>query len=307
LSDTTAAGAPTCYRHPGRETYIRCQRCGRPICPDCMREASVGFQCPDCIAEGRRTTRQPRRSLRGTLGWNRPGATPVTWVLIAINVVVFVLIRVIDSHVFLYDLMLHGQGICDAGRQGAFVGVPREACVGHGVHYLPGVSDGAYWQLVTTMFTHQQIWHIATNMFSLYFVGSALEPALGKARFLALYLISGLAGSAMVYWVADPNQPTLGASGAIFGLLGALLVFLIKARQPLQQVLFLLALNFAITFTIPGISWGAHVGGFLGGVATGAIFAYTRADRRRPLQLTGLVGVAVIIAISVIARTAALA
>jgi membrane associated rhomboid family serine protease len=218
-----------------------------------------------------------------------------------------VAIQVGQSSRLLYGLMQHTWSICVL-RGGDRIGpaLHQEVCSKFGGGFVPGIADGGYWELLTSVFTHQQIWHIATNMFSLYVLGSQLEPGLGKARYLALYLLSGLSGSAMVYWVADPGTPTLGASGAIFGLLGAILIFFLKARQPLQQVLFLLVLNFAITFTVPGISWGAHVGGFLGGAAVGGVLAYTGGVRRRRLQLAGLVGVGVAIVIALAARTAVL-
>ena len=275
----------------------------------------MGFQCPDCIAEGRRTTRQPRRSVRSRLGWNRPGAAPVTMILIAINVLVWAAINVSGRYGSrLYELFAFRQRASCASDDGGIYPIAdtqaRCALVhrltGQSAHWVLGVSDGAPWQLLTSVFTHVELWHIGANMFSLYVVGTQLEPALGKLRFLAIYLLSGLAGSALVYWVADPTVPTVGASGAIFGLLGAIMVFYLKARQPLQQIIILLVINFAITFTIPGISWGAHVGGFIGGAAAGGVLAYTRADRRRRQQLGGLIGIALVIVGAVIVRTAVL-
>ncbi len=181
---------PTCYRHADRETHIRCQRCDRPICPDCMRQASVGFQCPECVKEGARTTRQARTAYGG----RRP-TTPglVTSTLIGINLVVFALIIV--------------TGGADGVARWAFALLPvgGPAPVNGQLEIVKGVSDGAYWQLVTSMFTHIQLLHIGFNMLALYILGPQLELMLGRVRFLALYLLSGLVGSAAVYWWSDPS------------------------------------------------------------------------------------------------------
>ena len=292
---------PVCYRHPGRESHIRCQRCDRPICPDCMRDASVGFQCPDCIAEGRRTTRTARTSYGGL----RPGNAAITsFTLIGINVAVW--LAVIASGNSLVDwLALHARGFCNAS--GGSFGVSQHLCeTTPGASWVPGVADGGWWQLITSAFTHQAVLHIGFNMFALYALGPQLEMALGRVRFLALYLLSALAGSALVYWAAPEYQPTLGASGAVFGLMGALLVIALKMRVNPQQVLMWIGINFVLTFTISNISWQGHLGGFVGGVLCAVALVYAPRRRRTAVQVAGLVLIGVVIAGAIIARTAVL-
>jgi membrane associated rhomboid family serine protease len=302
------AGVPTCYRHPGRESHIRCQRCSRPICPDCMRDAAVGFQCPSCVAEGRRTTRQARTAYGGLRPTN---ASITTLVLIAINLAVWVAIRATGGQGSrLYDLLaLSEGGRCTAGG-GYYPGVTTESICAQlpGTEWFAGVADGAYWQLLTSAFTHVEILHIAMNMISLYLLGPQLEMVLGRVRFVALYLISGLAGSALVYWAAGAGSTTAGASGAIFGLLAAIVVVTLKIGGNLQQIVPVLAINAIITFTVPQISWQGHVGGFVGGlVVTGVLVYAPRGSRRTAFQVSGLVTVTALIALAVIARSAMLA
>ena len=155
--------------------------------------------------------------------------------------------------------------------------------------WVHGVSDGAYWQLLTSMFTHVEIWHIGFNMLALWFLGPQLELAIGRARFLALYLISALAGSTLVYWVAPVDGSTLGASGAIFGLMGALLVLAFKVGGHVQPILMWIGLNFLITVVGRGfISWQGHLGGFLGGALIALVLAYSPRSHRALWQSLGL-------------------
>ena len=170
-----------------------------------------------------------------------------------------------------------------------------------------GVAAGDYYQLLTSMFTHVQVLHIGFNMFALWVLGPQLEIVLGRARYLALYLLSGLAGSAMVYWFSNPTMPTLGASGAIFGLMGALLVLAFKVRADMNQLLMWIGLNVAVTFFGRGtISWQGHLGGFLGGVVLGVIVAYAPRERRTAWQVAGFAAVSLLVVLAVAARTAAL-
>jgi membrane associated rhomboid family serine protease len=281
--------APSCYRHTGRETWIRCQRCERPICPDCMNPASVGFQCPECVKEGARSTRQGRTAYGGV----RP-AVPgrVTLMLIGLNVLAFVLVQ--------------------ASGGGNGTALPRLALIPVGDVYLvdgrptlvDGVSDGAVWQLVTAMFTHVQLWHIGFNMLALYILGPQLEMVLGRARFLALYLLSGLTGSAFVYWLAEERSVTVGASGAIFGLMAALLVVAVKVRGDVQALLTLVAVNVVITVLGAGfISWQGHLGGFVGGLLLALVLVFAPRARRTAWQLAGLSAVGVLLAVAVVVRT----
>ncbi|MBI2245002.1 MAG: rhomboid family intramembrane serine protease [Nocardioides sp.] len=300
---TPPAGVPTCYRHPGREAHIRCQRCDRPICPDCMRDAAVGFQCPECVAEGRKSTRAGRTAFGGL----RPGnAGTTSFVLIGINALVWLMILASggSSSRVLAWLELRPNGLC-LNAAGGF-DTSRAVCSGRG-EWLPGVYDGAYWQLLTSTFTHVQPLHIAFNMFALYVLGPQLELAIGRIRFLALYLLSGLTGSALVYWASPEFQATVGASGAIFGLMGALLVVAYKMRANTQQILMWIGINFVFTVVVSNISWQGHLGGFLGGLVIAAILVYAPRGPKRPwFQVSGLVLVAALTAVAVVLRTAAL-
>lgn len=277
--------APVCYRHPKKETWISCQRCGRPICPDCMRDASVGFQCPDCVKEGARSTRQTKATYGGARVHD---ASRTTIALIALNALVFLAVRSDSS--LLDRLALLPQ----SSRRGA--------------QLIEGVSGGAYWEVATSVFLHYAVAHIAFNMLALYFLGPMLEQVLGRARFLAVYLGSGLVGSATVMWFANPNGQTLGASGAVFGLMGALVVVALKIGADSRQILFWIGLNLAFTFFIgTNISWQGHVGGLLGGVAISALIVYAPRQRREVVQWSG---VALVVALAVVAigvRAAALA
>jgi membrane associated rhomboid family serine protease len=293
------AGVSTCYRHPDREAYIRCQRCDRFICPDCMRPAAVGFQCPECVKEGSKETRSGRTAYGGL----RPTDASITsMVLIAINVGVWIAILATGGATsrLVSWLALQPRGLCVSPLQ------VQEAtglsCPSGSVLY-PGVSDGAYWQLVTSMFTHVQLWHIGFNMLALWVLGPQLEAAIGRWRFVALYFLSGLAGSALVYW---GDRGAYGASGAIFGLMGALLVLAIKIRGDVRGVVTWIAVNFVITFVfVSSISWEGHVGGFVGGTACGAVLVFApRGPRRTAFQVAGLTVIALLIALAIVVRSA---
>ncbi|HQR26799.1 MAG TPA: rhomboid family intramembrane serine protease [Nocardioides sp.] len=295
-------GVPTCYRHPGRETYIICQRCERPICPDCMRDAAVGFQCPSCVSDGARAT----RSGRTAYGGQRPAnAATTSLVLIAINAAVWLLVLATGggSSSWVLRLALSPLGRCVAGDY-YFPGATATACGAAGHQWYPGVADGAWWQLITSAFTHVQVWHIAFNMIALWFLGPQLELAIGRARFLALYLGSALTASAVVYWGASPHSMTLGASGAIFGLMGALLVVALKVGGNVQQILFWIGLNFVITVAGSSfISWQGHLGGFLGGAAIAGILVYAPRERRTAWQAAGISGLLLVTLVAIAVRT----
>lgn len=291
-------GAPTCYRHPGREAHIRCQRCERPICPDCMTAASVGFQCPECVREGKRT----QRPLRTTYGGLRPAAPGfVTMVIIAINAAVWLAVTASGRGTgrLVSILELRPRGICAVGQQG--FDVTRGVCSVNGGTWYPGVSDGAYWQLLSSTFTHVEILHIGFNMFALWVLGPQLEHAFGRARFVALYLVSGLAGSALVYAASPEFQATLGASGAIFGLMGALLVVALRTRTSVSSILVWIGINAVLTLSVANISWQGHLGGFIGGLLISAVIVWAPRAQRALVQWGGIgvitTGVAVVIAV----------
>lgn len=288
LSQPPATGTtPYCYRHPDRETYVACQRCGRPICPDCMRSASVGFQCPECVREGASQSRVPRTAFGGRVDLQ---SSVLTGTLIAINVVVFLLVN------------STGGVTGSIGRR--LVEIPDSSRYPPGLHF-EGVAQGAYWQLVTATFTHFAILHIALNMFGLWIFGTFLEQQLGRWRFLALYLITGLVGSVAVY-VLVPDSLTYGASGSVFGLFGAAFVLLLKQKRDVTQLVVLLVLNLFISFTVPNISWQAHIGGLLAGLALGGVFAYAPRQQRTVLHMAALAALVIGSVAVVVLRTASL-
>jgi membrane associated rhomboid family serine protease len=296
---------PHCYRHPDRETHIGCQRCGRPICPDCMNQAAVGFQCPSCVHEGSRTQRPVRTTFGG-----RPSADPTltSKILIAVNVVVWLLILAAGERAggWLERLALSPVGRCVAPPPLTAVGEQR--CASLGYSWIDGVATGAWWQPVTSMFTHHAMLHIGFNMLALWILGPQLEAVIGRLRFLALYFVSGLAGSATVLYLTPPYVPTIGASGAVFGLMGALLVVAVKMRADYTQILFWIGLNVAITiFGGARISWQGHLGGLVGGVLIALVLAYAPRANRRRWQAAGIGGIAAMVLAALVAGPALLA
>lgn len=283
---------PTCYRHPDRETWIRCQRCERPICPDCMTSAAVGFHCPHCVKEGNRGSRQ----LKTPYGGQRVADPRITtFVLIGVNVLVWLAIqvnggggsRLVDRLALLPDSAIRRLS------DGSLVEVR-------------GVDDGAWWQIVTSTFAHVEPLHLGFNMLALYFLGPMLENVLGRWRFLALYLVSGIAGSAAVMLLSDVNGQTLGASGSIFGLMGALAVIALKVRGQVQSILMWIGLNLVLTFTIGGISWQGHIGGLVSGALLGAAMVYAP-RRNRAFWQWSATGLVLLVSLALIAiRTVAL-
>jgi membrane associated rhomboid family serine protease len=277
--DTTGA-PPVCYRHPGRETYVRCSRCDRPICPDCMISASVGFQCPECVREGNRDVR-PARTVFG--GRVHGDTALVTKSLIAVNLGVFLLtLAAGDAFV----------------RQFALIAVDPLGGT--------GVAQGGWYRLLTSMFLHQQVLHIGLNMFALWMFGPPLEALLGRLRFLALYLLCGLAGSAVSYAFNPPFQGALGASGAIFGLVGAAVVADRRMRANLAGIVIYLAVLLLPGFLIQGIDWRAHLGGLAAGLVLGLVFAYAPRGNRTAYQLAAGAAVVAAVVTLVVTRTAAL-
>ncbi|RPK47756.1 Rhomboid protease AarA [Streptomyces sp. ADI92-24] len=282
-------GPVTCYRHPGREASIRCTRCDRPVCPDCMVSASVGFQCPDCVRQGSGTGHSPAAARPRTIAGGSVAADPrlITKILLGINVAVFV--AVLANSALVGDLVL-------LGRANFYYGGPPE-----------GIAEGQWYRLVTSMFLHQEVWHIAFNMLGLWWLGGPLEAALGRARYLALYMLSGLAGSALTYWLAEPNQPSLGASGAIFGLLGATAVLMRRLNYDMRPVFALLAINLVITFNPwGGIAWQAHVGGLIAGTLIAIGMVHAPRERRNLVQYGTCAAALVVVVLIVVLRTASL-
>ncbi|MCL2553390.1 MAG: rhomboid family intramembrane serine protease [Actinomycetia bacterium] len=254
-----------CYRHPDRETGIRCTRCDKPICPECMVNASVGFQCRDCVSQRGGTHVQPRTIAGGSVS-----ADPflVTKILIGLNILVFVLELAVGERL-VGDLGLYAKCV-DLQTLG-----PARC----------GVSDGEWYRVLTSAFVHDRTnpMHIIFNMLSLWWIGAPLEQRLGRARYLALYFVSALGASAAVLVIA-PGSLTIGASGAIFGLFGATAVYMRRMRYDMRPVLVLLALNIVFSFTWTNISWQGHLGGLLTGTVVAIGMLYAPRDRRALVQ-----------------------
>ena len=238
-----------CYRHPDRATALRCTRCERYICGDCMRGASVGQHCVDCASAGATQVRRPRPMVRTAAG------TPVvTYGLIAMSVLAFV------------AQMLPGQSDTQW------------------VLWSPAVADGQVYRLVTSAFLHYGPMHLLLNMWALYVVGPPLESLLGRTRFSALYLLSALGGSVAVYLLAPLNTATVGASGAIFGLFGATLIVGKRMQMDIGWVAAIIIINLVFTFTIPQISWQGHLGGLVTGLLVAVAYVYPAPERRNQVQ-----------------------
>jgi membrane associated rhomboid family serine protease len=280
---------PTCYRHPGRETYVSCVRCGRPACPDCLRSAAVGQQCVDCVREGNRGTRRA-----GAVFGGRPAAgAVVTWALVAINVLLYL---VELAHPSL------GNDWAMLGRAEIVPGGP-----------LQGVSQGQWYRLLTSAFLPPPglsglgPLDIAFNMWALILVGPALEKLLGHTRYLTVYLVSAIGGSVMFYLIGPTNVEALGASGAIFGLFGAWFVVARRLRLDSRWIVTVVVLNLVIGFVVPGIAWQAHVGGILAGGLLTAAYAYAPRTNRALIQGGATVVVLAILLLALLARNHQLA
>ncbi|MEV0174428.1 rhomboid family intramembrane serine protease [Streptomyces sp. NPDC050803] len=288
-SSHQAQGLPGCYRHPDRETGIRCTRCERPICPECMVSASVGFQCPDCVRNGSGTGHAPDASRPRTVAGGNLTADPhlVTKILIGVCLAAYLVqMAVGDRFTDSFDLIGH-----------AYVPLFGD---------VEGVAEGQSYRLLTSMFLHGSVIHLLFNMLSLWWLGGPLEAALGRARYLALFFVSGLAGSALAYLLAEPNTATLGASGAIFGLFGATAVLMRRLNYDMRPIIALLVINLIFTFSWSGISWQAHIGGLVAGVVIGYGMVHAPRERRALVQYgTCALVLAVIVGLTLL-RTAQL-
>jgi membrane associated rhomboid family serine protease len=271
-----------------------------------MNPASVGFQCPSCVKEGARSTRTGNLPYGGKRVAN-PQASSIGLIIANAAVWVAILATGGNSSKLLDKLALMPTGRCSAADgAGYYPNAPQAICDGIGRHWVGGVADGSYWQLLSSMFTHVAVLHIGFNMVALWFLGPQLETVLGRARFLALYFISGLAGSAAVMLFAAPQSQTLGASGAIFGLMGALVVVGLKVGANMSQVWMWLGLNLIFTFTAGGISWQGHIGGLLAGAAVAAVLVYAPRVRRTQLQVAGMSALSVVVAVVIVLRAMSL-
>jgi membrane associated rhomboid family serine protease len=261
----------TCYRHPSRETGVSCANCGRPICPDCMTTTPVGMRCPECGSQRTKVVRMRDMSK----------IPQVTYALIVINVVAFL-----------------------AEGNFSFGGGPTDKVYEEGALFgsLPGlanlgVAHGQWWRIVTSGFLHENLLHIGFNMYVLYVLGLQLEPVLGRVKFGTIYGVALLTGSLGALLVS-PHDVTVGASGAVFGIMGAFAVELRARQLPLMGgrmggVGGLILINLVISFTIPGISWGGHVGGLIGGAIAALVIRLGDRMRAPALALAGCGAIAV--------------
>ena len=263
---------PVCPRHPDRVSYVRCQRCGRPVCPECQRPAAVGVHCVDCVRNAARAVPATRTALGGRV---RDGRPVVTLTIIGLCVASFIAQRVIPGWT--------SQWI-----------------------FSPAIGQVEPIRFISTAFLHSpsSIFHILFNMYALWLVGPYLEQALGRWRFASLYLLSALGGSVGVVLFASPVvtvtdaawvSGVVGASGAVFGLFGAILVVLRRLGRDARQILVFIVINGAIGFVVPGIAWQAHLGGLVTGVALGAAYAYAPREHRDAYAVAATVGMAVLL------------
>jgi membrane associated rhomboid family serine protease len=255
MSGSANTAADVCYRHPNRQSFVLCQRCGRTICADCQTPAAVGFHCPECMKESRQTAPKTKSAVVVAL---RPGSSApvVTWTIIVVCVVVYIA-----------QILSNG---------------PLTAAL----FYAPALTEWQPWRMLTALFVHDpsNFLHPLLNLLSLYFIGPPLELALGRWRFLALYLLSGFGGSVAVLLLA-PTTGVVGASGAIFGLLGAFFLIQRRLGGNSVQIIFVIGVNLLLGFIIPRIAWEAHIGGLVVGGIVGLVFLRTRPAAKRKEQL----------------------
>jgi membrane associated rhomboid family serine protease len=278
---------PTCYRHPDRETWVSCVRCGRPACPDCLREAAVGQQCVECVREAGQGTRQARTAFGG-----RPLATAaVTWTLVGLNVVLFLVELAVPS----------------LATDWGMLGYARTSFSGP----LQGVAAGEWYRLITSAFLPPAtglgglgFLDILFNMWALIVVGPSLEQMLGRVRFLAVYLLSAIGGGVAFFLIGPSNVFALGASGAVFGLFGAWFVVARKLRLDIRGIVTIIAINLVFSLIYRStIAWQDHVGGLIVGALTTAAFAYAPRKNRTAIQVAAAAAILAILVVLVIFRS----
>jgi len=278
---------PTCYRHPDRETWVSCVRCGRHACPDCLRQAAVGQQCVDCVREAGGSTRQPRTAFGG-----RPVANAVvTWTLVGLNVLFF-FVELAKPNLA-NDWGLLGYAPFTAGGP------------------VQGIAAGQWYRLITSAFLPPAtglgglgFLDIVFNMWALIVVGPSLEQLLGRVRFLAVYLLSAIGGGVAFFLLGQQYVLALGASGAIFGLFAAWVVVARKLRLDIRGIITIIAINLAFDLLYRStIAWQDHVGGLVVGALTTAAFAYAPRKNRTLVQVAAAVGMLAILVALVIFRS----
>jgi len=275
--------APTievCYRHPNVQTRVHCTRCERPICPDCMIPAPVGFQCPECVAEARREFRKgPGRPLRGGVS--------VTKALLVAIAIPFVIEIVVGGPQALFDPS--GQTLFQLGAMQPIA-----------------VASGQFWRLFTAMFLHAGILHIALNAYFFYLFGRTVEGSFGRTWMVVIYLVSGFVASVASYAFGPVTTLAVGASGAIAGVFGAFIAYAYRRRHMalhaanLRMALTVIVLNALIAFGYRAIDWRAHVGGLIAGFVIGYLADQPAAQQRRSLAIGGVtvlagIGVALVL------------
>jgi membrane associated rhomboid family serine protease len=274
---------PACYRHPGRHTGLRCTRCDRPTCPECLRDASVGQQCVECVHEGRQTTRGPV-TVAGARLVSRP---LLVYALIAVNVAIYA-ITAVQAGSFAYN--------SNSPLFAEWVTWPRAAVV-----------NDQWWRVVTGGFLHYGFIHIGVNMFSLWMIGRDMERVLGRVRFAAVYFLSLIGGSMAVMLFAGPDTGAAGASTALFGLMGCYLVAVVRLKINPRPILINLALNAFITFAVPGISIQGHIGGLVVGAIAMAALVYAPQKNRAWWQAGVLAALFLVLVLLYVTRAAQLA
>jgi len=278
VTDTDRNPDNFCYRHPDRQSFIICQRCGRTVCSECQTQAAVGVHCPECVREAREsaprtsrgTTTRIKRSMRSS-----SGVPVVTYTLIGLNLLFYVAQWVSGGAVY------------------------------QALAYYPPLTPVEPWRMVTSAFLHSptSILHILFNMYSLFIFGPIIEHAVGRARFVALYLLAAFGGSVAVLFLA-PNAVVVGASGAIFGLLGAFFVIQRRLGGNNMQLLIVIGLNLVIGFIVPGVAWQAHLGGLIVGAGIAAIYMATRHRSKKAVQIAAVTGVAAtLVVLTIVAVT----
>ncbi len=278
---------PTCYRHPSRETWVSCVRCGRHACPDCLRQAAVGQQCVECVRDAGQGARQPRTAFGG----RRVTNAVVTWTLVGINVALFLVELAKPS--LAYDWGLLGYAQINQGGP------------------VQGIAAGQWYRLLTSAFLPPAtglgglgFLDILFNMWALVVVGPSLEQLLGRARFLTVYLLSALAGGTAFFLLGQPYVLALGASGAVFGLFGAWFVVARKLRLDIRGIVTIIAINLAFSLLYRStIAWQDHVGGLIVGALTTAAFVYAPRKNRTAIQVGAVVAVLAVMVVLLVFRS----
>lgn len=268
---TTAA--PVCYRHPDRHTLLACSRCGRPICGSCSIDASVGQRCPECVREEGTQEVIPTRRTRALAG------NPATKTLLGVIVAFFVLSLAPETKVTLLASLAQ---------------INTE------------VAAGEWWRIFTPVFLHAGITHILFNMWAFWVLGPQVERGVGSWPFVALFFASAGVGGVFAFYLGNPGDVAVGASGAIFGLFGIWFSWALhrrstaQGRAMLQQIGLLLLINALIGFSVPSVSWQAHLGGLVAGFVIGELWARIKGPNMERLRVLAVVGVAALAVFSVL-------